>query len=122
MRSLAILLIISLLFAVPAQLFPFSAAINKSKPATDFEQLILLHSTHHALPASDNTHQNLPRLLVVWLKLSLALNNIDADLFTQKGQEFAIRKTILEKNQPIKNNQLNFIYPFKDYWPYIKTI
>lgn len=116
MRALAISLIFSLLFANPAQLMLFSADADQGRMGSDYEQVILLHTAYQALPASENSNQTQTKLLLVWFKLSPAINTLTNGIFPFNGQEHTVQKTILVKCLPIKNNQLNFIYPFKDYW------
>lgn len=116
MRALAISLIFSLLFANPAQLTFFAADTDQGRMGSDYEQVILLHTEYQALPASENTDQSVAKLLLIWLKLSPAINTLNNGSFSFNGQERTVQKTILVKSLPIKNNQLNFIYPFMDYW------
>jgi len=116
MRALVISLIFSLLFANPTQLMLFSAESDLGRNTTDYEQVILQYTAYQALPATENSEQTTAKLLLTWLRLSQAINLLISGSFPFDGQEYIIQKTILVKSLPIKNNQLNFIYPFMDYW------
>lgn len=116
MRVLVVSLIFSLLFANPTQLMLFSADAAHGRAGNDYEQVILQQIEFQALPASESSDQTMAKLLLNWLRLSPAINLLTNGSYPFNGQEYIVQKTILIKSLPIKNNQLNFIYPFMDYW------